>query len=103
MDCYFSCLFYASLCVVITVGNVFCRLIAVDSGHFTHVLTDEFGQALEPAALVLIGGVLRKAVDAQLEGQVILVLAGDPMQLGPICNPIKAENFGLGVTLSVVD
>jgi superfamily I DNA and/or RNA helicase len=59
------------------------------SGHFTHVFIDECGQAFVP-----IAGVLRKAMDDQLGGQVIL--AGDPMQLGPICNSIEAKNFGLG-------
>jgi helicase MOV-10 len=71
--------------------------MAVGSSHFTHVFIDECGQALEPAALVPIAGVLRKAMDDQLGGQVIL--AGDPMQLGPVCNSIEAENFGLGELL----
>jgi helicase MOV-10 len=62
--------------------------------HFTHVFIDECGQALEPAILVPITGLLHEAMDDQLGGHVIL--AGDPMQLGPICSSIKAEHFGLG-------
>jgi superfamily I DNA and/or RNA helicase len=47
--------------------------------------------------LVPIAGVLRKAMDDWLGGQVIL--AGDSVQLGPICNSTEAENFGLGELL----
>jgi helicase MOV-10 len=64
------------------------------SSHFTHVFIDECGQALEPAILVPITGLLSEPMDDQLGAQI--VLAGDPMQLGPLCNSIKAEHFGLG-------
>jgi hypothetical protein len=37
--------------------------MAVGSSHFTHIYIDECEQALEPAALVPIAGVLRKAMD----------------------------------------
>jgi hypothetical protein len=64
------------------------------SAHFTHVFIDECGQALEPGALVPVAGILGKATKNRLGGQIIL--AGDPLQLGPVCHSKKAENFGLG-------
>jgi helicase MOV-10 len=81
------------VCTLIMSG----RLVAMGSDHFTHVFIDECGQAVEPAALVPIAGVLRKAKDDELGGQVIL--AGDPMQLGPVCSSMEAEHFGLGISL----
>ncbi|KAI5643204.1 AAA domain-containing protein [Phthorimaea operculella] len=57
----------------------------------THLFIDEAAQALEPAALVPISGLLAPT------GQ--LVLAGDPKQLGPVCISREAANKGLGISL----
>jgi helicase MOV-10 len=62
--------------------------------HFTHVFIDECGQALEPEAVVPVAGILGGAVENRAGGQIIL--AGDPMQLGPVCDTRRAEKLGLG-------
>jgi superfamily I DNA and/or RNA helicase len=62
--------------------------------HFTHIFIDECGQAMEPEALVPLAGILGTAMKYRPGGQVIL--AGDPLQLGPVCHSNIAEKFGLG-------
>ncbi|XP_043284059.1 probable RNA helicase armi [Venturia canescens] len=57
-------------------------------GHFTHILVDEAGQATEPEIMVPLNFVHSS------HGQI--VLAGDPMQLGPVVNSKLASHFGLG-------
>lgn len=64
---------------------------------FTHVFIDEAGQASESESLVAITGLLKKPYPRRAQG--LLVLAGDPKQLGPVCNGIKSKTFGLGVSL----
>lgn len=67
------------------------------TNHFTHVFIDECGQALEPEALVPVAGILGGAIRNRPGGQIIL--AGDPMQLGPVCDARRAEKLGLGLSL----
>lgn len=57
-------------------------------GHFTHILVDEAGQATEPEIMIPLTFVHADT------GQVIL--AGDPMQLGPVVQCKYATHFGLG-------
>ena len=57
-------------------------------GHFTHVLVDEAGQATEPEILIPLTFIHADS------GQVIL--AGDPMQLGPVVQSNAATHFGFG-------
>ncbi|XP_054285812.1 probable RNA helicase armi [Macrosteles quadrilineatus] len=76
----------------VTVGT--CGALAVlyqmgfPKGHFTHVVVDEAGQATEPEILIPLV-FLHKS-----HGQAIL--AGDPLQLGPVVISSVAEHFGLG-------
>ncbi|KAL0117562.1 hypothetical protein PUN28_010398 [Cardiocondyla obscurior] len=57
-------------------------------GHFSHVLVDEAGQATEPEIMIPLNFIHSDY------GQVIL--AGDPMQLGPVVHCRIASYFGLG-------
>ncbi|XP_066109145.1 RNA helicase Mov10l1 [Saccopteryx bilineata] len=65
--------------------------IGVRVGHFTHVFVDEAGQASEPECLIPLGLV------SDINGQVIL--AGDPMQLGPVIKSRLAMAYGLNVSM----
>uniref|UniRef100_A0A1D1YSN7 RNA helicase n=1 Tax=Anthurium amnicola TaxID=1678845 RepID=A0A1D1YSN7_9ARAE len=57
-------------------------------GHFTHIFLDEAGQASEPETMVPIANLCRR--------ETVIVLAGDPMQLGPVIYSKDAESHGLG-------
>ncbi|XP_077264321.1 putative RNA helicase armitage [Temnothorax americanus] len=57
-------------------------------GHFSHVLIDEAGQATEPEIMIPLNYIHSD------HGQVIL--AGDPMQLGPVVHSKLSMNFGYG-------
>lgn len=57
-------------------------------GHFTHIFLDEAGQASEPEAMVPLSGLCGR--------DTVVVLAGDPMQLGPVVYCKQAEKDGLG-------
>ncbi|KAL0561411.1 hypothetical protein IC582_001837 [Cucumis melo] len=60
----------------------------IKRGHFSHIFLDEAGQASEPESIIPISNLcLRKTV---------VVLAGDPMQLGPVIYSKEAEIYGLG-------
>ncbi|XP_028024047.1 RNA helicase Mov10l1 [Balaenoptera acutorostrata] len=65
--------------------------IGLRVGHFTHVFVDEAGQASEPECLIPLGLV------SDVSGQV--VLAGDPMQLGPVIKSRLAMAYGLHVSM----
>ncbi|KAL8171139.1 hypothetical protein V2J09_022943 [Rumex salicifolius] len=60
----------------------------VRRGHFSHIILDEAGQASEPETMVPISNLC--------ETDTVIVLAGDPMQLGPVIHSKEAESYGLG-------
>lgn len=57
-------------------------------GHFSHIFLDEAGQASEPETLIPLSHLCQKGT--------VVVLAGDPMQLGPVIHSRYAESYGLG-------
>ncbi|KAL9450709.1 hypothetical protein AB3S75_012441 [Citrus x aurantiifolia] len=57
-------------------------------GNFSHIFLDEAGQASEPESMIPIANLCTK--------QTVVVLAGDPKQLGPVIYSKDAETFGLG-------
>lgn len=69
-----------------TIGSMY--RLGFEKGHFTHIVVDEAGQATEPEIMNALT-FLNKA-----GGQA--VLAGDPMQLGPVTLSSAASNSGLG-------
>ncbi|XP_014257492.1 RNA helicase Mov10l1-like [Cimex lectularius] len=75
----------------VTVGTLGCLGLLYNMGfprgHFTHVIVDEAGQATEPEVLIPM-------VFLHMQfGQV--VLAGDPLQLGPVVTSRLASKCGL--------
>ncbi|XP_020590457.1 probable RNA helicase SDE3 isoform X2 [Phalaenopsis equestris] len=60
----------------------------IRNGHFSHIFLDEAGQASEPETMVPISTLCEK--------DSVVVLAGDPMQLGPVVYSRIAESHGLG-------
>ncbi|PUZ42738.1 hypothetical protein GQ55_9G606500 [Panicum hallii var. hallii] len=59
-------------------------------GHFTHIFLDEAGQASEPEAMVPLSGLCGR--------DTVVVLAGDPKQLGPVVFCKQADKEGLGIS-----
>ncbi|KAJ6737461.1 DNA2/NAM7 HELICASE FAMILY [Salix viminalis] len=60
----------------------------VSRGHFSHIFLDESGQASEPECMVPIANFCSR--------ETVVVLAGDPQQLGPVIYSKDAEALGLG-------
>ncbi|XP_035741515.1 probable RNA helicase armi isoform X2 [Vespa mandarinia] len=75
----------------ITIGTCIALGVLYNMGfsrsHFSHVLIDEAGQATEPEIMVPLSFIHAS------HGQV--VLAGDPLQLGPVVQSKLAKQFGL--------
>lgn len=59
-------------------------------GHFSHIFLDEAGQASEPETMV--------PITSLSDRRTVVVLAGDPRQLGPVVFSKGAEDHGLGVS-----
>lgn len=62
----------------------------VGRGHFSHIFLDEAGQASEPETMIPVSHLCRR--------ETVVVLAGDPLQLGPVIYSKKADEFGLGIS-----
>ncbi|MED6254758.1 hypothetical protein ATANTOWER_032834 [Ataeniobius toweri] len=77
--------------IMVTTLQTAGRLVTggVSPGHYSYIIVDEAGQAVETECLIPIAGLLKP-----LSGQV--VLAGDPKQLGPIILSTIAQRNGLG-------
>ncbi|CAB3256452.1 unnamed protein product [Arctia plantaginis] len=74
----------------VSIGTCYClgslAQLGLPKGHFTHVIVDEAGQALEPEIMIPL-----TFADKE-NGQI--VLAGDPMQLGPVVSSKYCAEFG---------
>ncbi|XP_060925046.1 putative helicase mov-10-B.1 [Limanda limanda] len=81
--------------IVVTTLFTAGRLVSrgIPPGHFTHVFVDEGSQAVEPECVIAVAGLLNPKEGGHL------VLAGDPMQLGPIVQSPLALCHGLGLSL----
>ncbi|KAI3408241.1 uncharacterized protein J3R85_020417, partial [Psidium guajava] len=64
------------------------RSEGVERTHFSHIFLDEAGQASEPECMVPIANLC--------QNETVVVLAGDPKQLGPVIHSKDAEARGLG-------
>ncbi|XP_027360164.1 probable RNA helicase SDE3 [Abrus precatorius] len=62
----------------------------VARGHFSHIFLDEAGQASEAETMIPVSHLCRR--------DTVVVLAGDPLQLGPVIYSKKADEYGLGVS-----
>ncbi|KAL3516226.1 hypothetical protein ACH5RR_023128 [Cinchona calisaya] len=60
----------------------------ISCGHFSHIFLDEAGQVSEPETMVTISNLCQK--------ETVVVLAGDPKQLGPVVYSRDATMYGLG-------
>ncbi|XP_068626233.1 probable RNA helicase armi [Battus philenor] len=75
----------------VTIGTCSClsslALIGLPKGHFTHIIIDEAGQTTEPEIMIPM-----TMIDKN-NGQIIL--AGDPMQLGPVVLSRYCKEYGM--------
>ncbi|KAF9421476.1 hypothetical protein HW555_002691 [Spodoptera exigua] len=75
----------------VTIGTCNClgtlALMELHKGHYTHVIVDEAGQAIEPEIMIPMTFINKDS------GQIIL--SGDPMQLGPIVLSGYCKEFGM--------
>lgn len=62
----------------------------VARGHFSHIFLDEACQASEPESMIPVSHLCRR--------ETVVVLAGDPMQLGPVVYSKNADQYGLGTS-----
>ncbi|XP_075234824.1 putative helicase mov-10-B.1 isoform X2 [Lycorma delicatula] len=82
--------------IVITTIITAGRLVdGIPCTHFSHVLIDESGHCMEPECLVPFMGLIT-GENKRVHGQ--LVLAGDPLQLGPVLRS-PAKDYGLQKSL----
>lgn len=68
-------------------------------GYFTHVIVDEAGHALEPECVIPLMGFLNAWKPDKSGPGGHIILAGDPMQLGPVIRNRLCSSYNLGVSL----
>lgn len=78
---------------LVTAGKLVSAMFPPD--HFQHVFIDEAAQATEPETCVALAGIINSANSQSFQ----IVMAGDPMQLGPIIRSSIAEKYGLTISL----
>lgn len=75
----------------VTIGTCFClgtlAQMGLPRGHFTHVIVDEAGQATEPEIMIPLTFVDKESCQ--------IILAGDPMQLGPVIVSKYCVEYGM--------
>ena len=79
---------------LVTAGRLVSAQFPAD--HFQHIFIDEAGQATEPETMIAVAGLL-SAHSLGTGGQ--LVMAGDPLQLGPSVRSPPALEHGLATSL----
>ena len=88
----------AGVQIVVSTMNLAARLWCtgdgVKRGHFDVLCVDEAGHATEPEVI----GVAATIMKFNGKSPAQLVLAGDPMQLGPIITSEICKKFGMGVS-----
>ncbi|KAG8235105.1 hypothetical protein J437_LFUL015532 [Ladona fulva] len=99
-------LYFSDCFVKFSVHNcllILSRLIKkkILQDHFSHIFIDECGQALEPEALISVCGFLGSFLSGS-PPKSLLVLSGDPLQLGPVLHSPFAKKYGLGRFESLV-
>lgn len=60
----------------------------IKRGHFSHIFLDEAGQASEPETMIPLSHLCKRTT--------VVVLAGDPKQLGPVIYSNIGESYGSG-------
>lgn len=74
--------------VISTMGNAgVLRVMGFPFGYYTHIIVDEAGQVTEPENLI---------VASLMNKETQIILAGDPLQLGPVVLSKFAKSYGLG-------
>ncbi|KAG8235104.1 hypothetical protein J437_LFUL015531 [Ladona fulva] len=81
---------------MITAGRLIEKKIP--QNHFSHIFIDECAQGLEPEALISVGGLLGSD-SPKSPPKSLLVLSGDPLQLGPVLRSPIAKKLGLEKSL----
>ncbi|TPX32696.1 hypothetical protein SmJEL517_g04200 [Synchytrium microbalum] len=76
--------------VVTAVSGGLLYSMGLPRGHFTHFFIDEAGHCIEPEFWIGIAGLMDTT-----PGRSQIVLAGDPMQLGPVLRSDIVKQFGL--------
>lgn len=78
----------------VTIGTCQClgslAQVEIPKGHYTHIIVDEAGHAIEPDIMIPMTFVNKES------GQIIL--AGDPMQLGPVVLSKCSSEYGMKIS-----
>ncbi|KAG1686823.1 putative helicase mov-10-B.1 [Nymphon striatum] len=79
---------------VVTAGRLLSSGLV--QGHFHYVFVDEAGHCMEPEVLIAFAGLMNFSERVSKSG--LLVLAGDPKQLGPVLTNEVVIKKGLGIS-----